>query len=95
MSGNDALAAKKALVVARADLARVEMSLAWHDLRTAVAPPPSDGRSTTVRRMATLLIAIATPVVGRSKFIRLLRYASIALAAFRAVRSLRGTRRAS
>jgi len=43
--------------------------------------------------MATLLIAIATPIVGRSKFVRVLRYASIALAALRAVRSLRGARR--
>jgi len=93
MSGSDSLSAQKALVIARADLARVELSLAWHDLREAVAPPPSDGRSTTVRRMATLLIAIATPIVGRSKFARVLRYASIAVAAFRAVRSLRGTRR--
>ena len=93
MSGADTLAARKALVIARADLARVELSLAWHDLRFAVAPPPPDGRSTTVRRMATLLIAIATPIVGRSKFVRVLRYASIALAALRAVRSLRGARR--
>ncbi len=92
MSG-DTLAAKKALVIARADLARVEMSMAWHDLRDAVAPPPADARSTTVRRMATLLIAVATPVVGRSKFVRVLRYASIALAALRAIRSLRGINR--
>jgi hypothetical protein len=93
VSGADTLAAKKALVIARADLARVEMSLAWQDLRGAVAPPPADARSSTVRRMATLLIAVATPIVGRSKFVRVLRYASIALAAFRAVRSLRGIRR--
>ena len=93
MSGGDTLASKKALVIARADLARVEMSRAWHDLRDAVAPPPADARSTTVRRTAALLIAIAAPVVGRSKFVRVLRYASIALAAFRAVRSLTGARR--
>jgi hypothetical protein len=93
MSGANNLAAKKALVIARADLARVEMSVAWHDLRDAVAPPAADARSTTVRRMATLLIAVATPVVGRSKFVRVLRYASIALAALRAVRSLRAPRR--
>jgi len=93
MSGANTLASKKALVIARADLARVEMSVAWHDLRDAVAPPPADARSTTVRRLATLLIAVATPVVGRSKFVRVLRYASIALAALRAVRSLRSPRR--
>jgi len=93
MSGANTLASKKALVIARADLARVEMSVAWHDLRDAVAPPPADARSTTVRRLATLLIAVAQPGVGRSKFVRVLRYASIALAALRAVRSLRSPRR--
>jgi hypothetical protein len=88
MSPADPLAAKKALVIARSDLARMDMSLAWHDLHGAIAPPPSDTRSTGVRRMATLLIAIATPLVGRSRFVRILRVASIALAAFRVVRSL-------
>ena len=81
------------MVIARSDLARVELSLAWQDLRESIAPPPADARSTTVRRLATLLIAVATPVVGRSRFVRVLRIASIALAALRAVRSLRGSAR--
>lgn len=89
----DTLAARKALVTARAQLARVELALAWHDLRGVIAPPPAGTRSTTVRRMATLLIAVATPLVGRFRFARVLRIASIALAAFRAVRSLRGDAR--
>jgi hypothetical protein len=91
MNAADTFAAKKALIIARSDLARIELSLAWLDLRGAIAPPPSDARSTTVRWMATLLIAVAAPVVGRSRFVRVLRIASVALAAYRAVRSLRGS----
>ena len=66
------------------------MALAWHDLRGAIAPPSADERSTSVRRTATLLIAIATPLLGRTRFARVLRFASIGLAAFRAIRTLRG-----
>ena len=89
MSANDRLA-RKALITAQADLARVELALAWHDLRTAIAPPSAGERSTSVRRMATILIAIATPLFGRSRFARVLRFASVGLAALRAIRTLRG-----
>jgi len=84
------LASRKALIAAQSELARIEMALAWHDLRAAIAPPSAAERSTSVRRIATLLIAVATPLLGRSRFARVLRFASVGLAAFRAIRSLRG-----
>jgi hypothetical protein len=87
------LASRKALIAAQSELARVEMALAWHDLRAAIAPPSAAERSTSVRRIATLLIAVATPLLGRSRFARVLRFASVGLAAFRAIRSLRGASR--
>jgi hypothetical protein len=90
MSAADKLAARKALTTAQGDLARVELALAWHDIKGAVAPPSPDQRSTTVRRIATLLIAVATPLLGRGRFSRVLRFASVGLAAFRAIRTLRG-----
>ena len=90
MSTSDKLASRKALVGAQAELARIELALAWHDLRAAIAPPTASERSTSVRRMATLLIAIATPLLGRSRFARMLRFVSVGLAAFRAIRTLRG-----
>jgi hypothetical protein len=92
MSAMDRLAARKALIAAQSELARLELALAWHDLRTAIAPPSAGERSTSVRRMATLLIAVATPLFGRSRFGRVLRFASVGLAAFRAIRTLRGAR---
>ena len=93
MSVSDKLASRKALIAAQSELARIEMALAWHDLRAAVAPPSAEQRSTSVRRMATLLIAIATPLLGRTRFARVLRFASVGLAAFRAIRTLRGSSR--
>ena len=88
MSATDKLATRKALIAAQSELARIEMALAWHDLRAAIAPPSAAERSTSVRRIATLLIAVATPLLGRSRFARVLRFASVGLAAFRAIRSL-------
>ena len=93
MSATDKLAARKALIAAQAELARIEMALAWHDLRAAIAPPSADQRSTSVRRMATILIAVAAPLLGRSRFARVLRFVSVGLAAFRAIRTLRGASR--
>jgi len=90
MSATDKLAMRKALVGAQSELARIELALAWQDLRAAIAPPSASERSTSVRRMATLLIAVATPLLGRSRFSRALRFVSIGLAAFRAIRTLRG-----
>ena len=90
MSAADRLVARKALIVAQADLARIELALAWHDLRSAIAPPSAGERSTSVRRMATILIAIATPLLGRTRFARTLRFVSVGLAALRAIRTLRG-----
>ena len=89
MNSADTLAARKALIAAQSELARIELALAWHDLRNVIAPPASSARSTSVRRTAAFLIAVATPLFGRSRFARIVRIASIALAAFRVVRGLR------
>jgi hypothetical protein len=93
VSASEKLASRKALIAAQSELARIELALAWHDLRTAIAPPSAGERSTSVRRMATIMIAIATPLFGRTRFARVLRFASVGLAAFRAIRSLRGAPR--
>ena len=93
MSAAVRLASRKALILAQSDLARLEFALAWQDLRASIAPPRPDARSTSVRRIAVLLIAIATPLVGRTRFARVLRFASIGLAAFRAIRAMRGGER--
>ncbi|MEP7276811.1 MAG: hypothetical protein ABI812_10680, partial [Betaproteobacteria bacterium] len=84
------LAARKALIVEQSELARVEIALAWHELRSAIAPPSAGERGSSVRRLATLLIAVATPLFGRTRFAGVLRIASVGLAAFRAISMLRG-----
>jgi len=91
MSVQGRLAARKSLIVAQSELSRLEWALAWQDLRASVAPPRSDARSASVRRIATLMIAVATPLLGRTRFARVLRFASVGLAAFRAIRAMRGS----
>jgi len=93
MSTTSLLASRKTLIVAQSELARLEFALAWQDLRASVAPPRPDARSSSVRRIATLLLAIAIPVLGRTRFSRVLRFASMGLAAFRAIRAMRGGER--
>ena len=90
MSAADKLVARKALISAQVELARIDLQLAWREVRSAIAPPSAGERSTTVRRMATIMIAMATPLLGRTRFARVLRFASVGLAALRAIRTLRG-----
>jgi hypothetical protein len=79
----DDLAARKALLTAQADLSRVQLALAWNDLRNIVSPPATGERSSGVRRTAAFLVAAALPFLGRTRLGRLLRYASFAFAALR------------
>jgi hypothetical protein len=83
------LTARKALLIAQADLSRMQMALAWQDLRSVVAPPPSAHRSTWTRRSAAFLVGIAAPLIGRTRFTRVLRFATIVLTVVRALRSMR------
>jgi len=89
MTSSDDLAARKALLTAQADLSRVQLTLAWIDLRNVISPPATSERSTGARRMAAFLVAAALPFLGRTRFGRLLRYASFALAALRALSNWR------
>jgi hypothetical protein len=87
--GLDDLASRKALLIAQADLSRMQMALAWQDLRSVVAPPPSAHRSTWTRRGAAFLVGIAAPLIGRTRFTRVLRFATMVLTVVRALRSIR------
>ena len=84
------LAARKELLTAQADLARIQLALAWHDMRTSILPPADTPLFTGTHRAAAFIVGLAAPLIGRTRFTRVLRYASIAMAIFRAVRSLRG-----
>jgi len=84
------LAARKELLRAQADLARMQIALAWHDVRSSILPSPDTPLFTGSHKTAAFIVGLAAPLIGRTRFTRVLRYASIALAIFRAVRSLRG-----
>jgi hypothetical protein len=86
------LAARKALLTAQADLSRMQVALAWEDLRSVVSPPPSAERSAGTRRIAAFLIGIAAPLLGRTRLTRALHFATIAVTVVRALRSLRAGR---
>jgi hypothetical protein len=76
-------AARKALLVAQADLSRLKIALAWRDLRRSVAPPAPEDRSERARRIAGYLVRYFAPLLGRSRFGRTIRVASLAWSAMR------------
>jgi hypothetical protein len=91
MTTREDLAARKELLMAQADLTRIQLALAWHDLTGSIFPSTETMSSYFVPsgKTAAFLVGIAAPLVGRSRFARWLRYGSIAMAIVRAARSLR------
>jgi hypothetical protein len=85
------LANQKALLVARCDLARVEMALAWQEARTAITPPRVEAGSAK-RSIAAFVISLAAPFFGVSRVGRFLRGASIVFTVMRFVRAWRAGR---
>ena len=84
-------AARKELLTAQADLSRLQLALAWDDVRASILPARSEGALFSgSHRIAAFLFGIAAPVIGRTRFTKALRYLSIALGIYRAIRSLRG-----
>lgn len=84
------LAARKALLVTRADLERLKVSIAVHEIRNAVSPPIDPARGAAVRPAVERGLAIAVPLFGFTRVGRVLRALSVALSAFRAFRSWSG-----
>jgi hypothetical protein len=87
------LADRKALLAARAELDRAQVLLAVHDIRTIVSPAASVSQIAHARPVAALLVGVVAPLMGRSRFGRWLRIASLAVTAYRIVRSLRSVAR--
>jgi len=87
------LADRKALLAAHAELDRARVALAVHDIRTIVSLPTEAARLARVRPVAGVLVGIVAPLLGRARFGRWLRAASLALVAYRIARSWRGLAR--
>ena len=87
------LADRKALLAARAELDRVRVALLVHDIRTTVSLPTGPARRVRARPVAAALVGILLPLLGRARFGRWLRAASLALVAYRIARNWRGLAR--
>ena len=83
------LTARKELLTAQADLSRLQLALAWGDVRSSILPPAEAPGFTGSHKFVAFLVGIAAPLIGRSRFTRTLRYASIAMGIYRAIQSLR------
>jgi hypothetical protein len=83
---------RKALLVARAELDRARISLALHDVRAIVAPPPAPDRVEGYRSKAKWLLGVALPLFGMTRLARWLRIASLGMIAYRAARNWRDFR---
>jgi hypothetical protein len=81
---------RKALLAARALFDRAQMTVAAHDVRTAIAPPGASGaRGPMATNAAAFIVGLAAPIFGASRLGRWLRVASWTMAAFRIARSWR------
>ncbi len=89
MTGLDRLADRKALLVATAELQRLELALAWRDVRGVLHPAPSPERSVWARGKAATFLSFALPLLGARRLGRIVRVLSIGLRAVRAARSWR------
>lgn len=89
MSDAPDLAERRARLVAAADLERLWLGLAWHDVRRAIAPPPDLARRSRVRPYVVRAIGYALPLMGFRRMGRVLRVAGAALAIWRATRAWR------
>src|SRR4030095_15023755 len=75
------IADRRALLAARAELDRARVTLAVHDVKAIVFPPPGAAPGGIVRTAAALLARLIGPALGMYPFRRWLRIAPWALAA--------------
>ena len=86
------LAERRAQLVTHAHVDRARMTLAVHQIRVLVSPMRDPARSARLRPTAAAIVGIAVPLLGMTRFARLLRIASLALTAYRIARNWRGER---
>jgi hypothetical protein len=90
----EALERRKALLASRAELERMQLALALHDLRTRVRPTtPARPRGRRPGMVAAAVVGLGVPLLGRARLSRMLRGVSLALSVWRVVRNWRGASR--
>jgi hypothetical protein len=87
MTRSQSLAQRRDLLVAQAELDRIELRLAWQDVRNSVLPRRIAGsaRSGSYAR----LLAIGLPLLGLLRFRRVVASLGAALSIVRALRAWR------
>jgi len=84
------LAQRKALLTARAELERMQLSLAIQELRERIDTVPRPRtRGARPGLLAATLVGVGLPLLGRTRLTNALRGVSIALSAWRLVRNWR------
>jgi hypothetical protein len=82
-------AARKALLIARAERERESLILAAAQVRNIVSPPVDPSRKSRVTPFTTGLVKVVLPILGYTRFGKVVRMLSIGLTAYRAVRGWR------
>ena len=91
MTAHD-LAARRELLSAQCELDRLELSLAWHDLRRSLHLGATGVERDRGHPWLGRLLAFVLPVLGATRARRLSRYVSMGLLAYRVVAGLRRRR---
>jgi hypothetical protein len=81
-----AIADRKALLMAHAELDRSKVTLAILEVKSIVSPELPQERLARVRPTVSMILGFAAPLLGSSRLMRLLRFTSIALMALRIAR---------
>jgi hypothetical protein len=95
MSTPERIAERKALLVSRSELERMQIALDVHELRERIALPAAEagGASGPARAIAAAVVGVGLPLLGRNRLSRMLRAGSLALTAWRIARNWRSTGR--
>lgn len=83
------LAARRELLSAQCELDRLELSLAWHDLRRSLHLGPTGIERERAHPWLGRALRFALPLIGATRARRVSRYVSMALLAYRVVAGLR------
>jgi hypothetical protein len=100
MSTEDRLAPsaqRKALLVSRSELERLQIALLVHQLHERITPPRAEhdrsGKGRRAGTVAVALVGVGLPLLGRKRLSRWLSMGSLAMTVWRVVRQWRSVRR--
>jgi hypothetical protein len=89
MADRTDLDAKMALLIAQAELDRLKLALAVHDVRAIARPPIAAAARSAAQASATRILGLALPILGFRRAGRIVRVLSLALSLVRLARSWR------